>query len=104
MFPQSLRDYMSDMNKSQRGEILRMIARLTKEDNFETAVQSVETALSHRAFDPDSLQALHNRVHNPVLELPPMRLAPSVPKLNAFTPNLEQYDSGLAGLGGEREC
>jgi len=104
MFPGTLKAYLDPMSKSQRGEVLKMIAKLTQQDNFDTAVKTVETALMHEAYDTDSLLALHTKLHHEGIELPPIELNHHIPRLSPVASNLESYNYGLMMKGGDREC
>jgi hypothetical protein len=103
MLPQSLKDYLDKCNRSDRGEILRVVATLTQKNGFEGALATVDHALQYAATDIDSLINLHNRIYSNVPELAPMHLAGNIPELMRLTPNLEVYDARLAKAG-EPKC
>lgn len=104
LLPPSLQAYLNNCSKSDRGKILKTIALLTEQDHFDSAVKTVETALLHQAFDPDSLLALHSRLHGPQLELPPLQLSEQIPALTPVNPNLSLLDKALKPKGGGRPC
>jgi hypothetical protein len=101
MLPDSLRQYLEGCDKKDTGKILRTIAELTEKSNFEYAVKTVETALLYQAYDVDSLVNLYSRLHGQVLELPPITLAPQVPRLKPGRPDLAAYDKCLNRRGGD---
>lgn len=95
MLPESLQGYLEKCNKSDKGKVLQVIAKLTKESSFESAVETIDHALKYDATDADSLISLHNRIHKNTVELPPIRLAGNIPELIRVTPNLAAYDVSL---------
>jgi hypothetical protein len=104
MLPKSLRQYLEGCDKKGTGKILRAIAELVANSNFDSAVKTVETALMYNAYDVDSLVNLHSRLHGQVKELPPIALGPQVPRLVPVKPNLTAYDKKLTRRGGGSLC
>jgi transposase len=100
MLPQSIKDYLDRCERSDKGQILRVIATLTAKNGFESALQTVAQALKYAATDIDSLINLHNRIYGQVPELAPMPLAGNIPELVRVKPNLAAYDDRLAQGGG----
>jgi transposase len=103
MLPQSIKEYLDRCERSDKGQILRVIATLTAKNGFESALQTVSQALKYAATDIDSLINLHNRIYGQVPELAPMPLAGNIPELVRVTPNLAAYDERLT-QGGEPQC
>ena len=103
MLPQPVKEYMEDLNKQDKGKVLKAIADLTIRSSFEKAVETVSTALSYGAADVDSLINLHSRLHEKVLQLEPVRLPEHIPQLKRYEPNLVAYDKSL-GKAGVKGC
>jgi transposase len=103
MLPQSIKDYLERCIRSDKGQILRVIATLTVKNGFESALATVDQALQYAATDIDSLINLHNRIYGHVPELAPIPLADNIPALIKVTPNLAAYDVRLAKAG-ESSC
>ena len=103
MLPQSIKDYLERCVRSDKGQILRVIATLTAKNGFESALATVDQALQYAATDIDSLINLHNRIYGQVPELAPIPLAGNIPTLIRVTPNLAAYDVRLAEAG-ETSC
>jgi len=103
MLPESLQTYLNKCNRSDKGQILKVIAGLTARNGFESALESVDYALQYEATDIDSLINLHNRIYGHVPELAPLNLAANIPDLRRVTPNLAAYDAWL-GKVGELKC
>ncbi len=99
MLPESLKEYLEKCNKSDKGQVLQIIAKLTKESNFECAVETVDHALKYDATDTDSLISLHNRIHNNIADLAPIQLPGNIPELMHISPNLAAYDASLIKAG-----
>lgn len=103
MLPQSIQSYLAKCTKSDKGQILRVIAGLTARNGFESALETVDHALQYEATDIDSLINLHNRLYGQIPELAPLRLPGNIPELRRVTPNLAAYDAQLR-KGGELTC
>ncbi|MCW3491720.1 IS21 family transposase, partial [Dethiobacter alkaliphilus] len=97
-------EFLEGCERSDKGKVLRAIAALTENSNFESAVKTIETALMYDAFDTDSLMNLHRRIHGGVRELPPLSLGDKLPRLTPVNPNLDAYDAGLTRRGGVSQC
>ncbi len=102
MLPQPLREYMESVSKQEKGKVLKAIADLTQKSSFESAVETVSTALAYGATDLDSLINLHSWLHEKVLQLEPVQLQDYIPKLERYEPNLLAYDRSLRKAGEER--
>ena len=92
LLPLALQNYLAGCTKGQIGGVLKAIAALTERDCFDSAVKTVETALIHQAYDPDSLMALYSRLSGKAAELPPLALDHHIPKLSPLISNLPMYD------------
>jgi hypothetical protein len=103
MLPDPLQEYMELCEKRDKGKILQVILQISKEAGFDTAVETVNEALSYGAADPDSLLMVHTRLTTPNLHLRPVKVPGSMPKLTKVTPNIPAYDS-LLKKAGERSC
>lgn len=99
MLPGSLQEYLERCCKSDRGKVLRLIASLTERSGFDSAVMTVEQALTYPITDVDSLLNLHHRLYDRVLEMAPLRLAESIPRLERVAPDLAAYDARLEKAG-----
>ena len=99
LLPESLQEYLERCSRSDKGKVLRLIAGLTEQNGFENTLTTVEQALKYAATDIDSLLSLHNRMFDQVLEMPPLRLTDSIPRLNPVSPDLAAYDTGLEKAG-----
>jgi transposase len=102
LLPQTVKEYLEKCCKSDTGKVLQIIATLTEKTGFESAVETVNTALKYNATDTDSLINLHNRIHGNLVELAPIRLAGNIPELVRVAPNLAAYDTGLKKVGGQK--
>lgn len=103
MLPDPLQEYMELCEKRDRGKILQVILNISKDTGFDTAVETVNEALTYGAADPDSLLMAHTRLTTPALCLKPVKVSVSMPELAKVTPNITAYDS-LLEKAGERSC
>ena len=99
MLPETLKQYLEKCIKSDKGKILKVIAKLTERNGFESAVNTVDNALKYDAIDEDSLVSLHNRLYSNVIELAPLRLSMNIPNLTRVTPDFAAYDASLSKAG-----
>lgn len=99
ILPDSLQEFLERCGKSERGTVLRAIASLTKASSLESAIKTVDVALTYDAFDTESLVNLHRRIHSPEVELPPLSLSGRVPRLDSLSTSLAAYDAALTGTG-----
>ncbi len=99
MLPDPLREYLDRSDKSSRGKVLSVIAKLSDKSGFEKAVETVESALSHNASDTDSLLNLHSLLNTQVALPKPIKLALNVPELKKYIPELSAYDAALSKAG-----
>jgi transposase len=103
MLPEPVKEYMEDLSRQGKGEVLRVIASLTQKSSFEKAIKTVSTALSYGTIDVDSLVNLHSRLNEKALQLEPVHLPEYIPQLKRYEPNLVAYDSCLRKAG-EKRC
>lgn len=97
ILPEEIRDCLDRSAPSETSAIIRMIAELTEKTGFESAVETVAQAAGNNVSDPDSLKALHRKLHMDIPELPPLQDA-SVPRLDPLMPDLSRYNIG-PGMG-----
>ena len=92
MMPDEVKRYIDGNSGGDVGSIVGMLAEITRRTGWESAVATVAEAVSRQANDPDSLMALHRRLHMNVPELPPIALPLGIPGLVAYSPDLAAYD------------
>lgn len=101
MMPDSMKIYMDSCESKDRGKILKVLAELTERSGFESAVNTVNTAIQHKASDPDSLLNLYRRTYMDVPPLPPLKSDGSIPKMQVimFPTDLDALDAVLTKGG-----
>ena len=99
MLPDPLREYLDRSDKSMRGKVLSVIAKLTADSGFEKAVKAVESALGHNVADTDSLLNLHSLLNTKVVLPGPVKLPENIPELKKYIPELSSYDRVLLKAG-----
>lgn len=97
MLPEPMQIYMDSSESKDRGKILKILAELTESSGFESAVNTVNTAISHKASDPDSLLNLYRRIYMDVPPLPPLKSADTIPEMekSLFSTDLTALDAIL---------
>lgn len=100
MMPGPMQTYMDAVGSPMRGRVLKILSDLTDRTGFESAVNTVTKAISYQATDPDSLQALYNRLYSDVPLLPELdnHDLPDSAKVILFQKNdLSKLDQLLKG-------
>lgn len=85
-----------------KGEKISQIAKTLNIDwktGFESALKTVNQALSFGAKDKDSLINLYRRMYLDIPELPPMKISKEIPDLYQMKTNLLVYDAFLEKEG-----
>ena len=101
MMPDSMQMYMDSCESKDHGKILKVLAGLTERSGFESAVNTVNTAIAHKASDPDSLLNLYRRTYMDVPPLPPLEPDDMIPQMKVimFPANLSALDAVLTRGG-----
>jgi transposase len=94
LLPAEIKNYLDANKPSDTSAIIRMLAELTRRTGFESALATVAQAAERNVSDPDSLMALHRRLHMDIPELPPLPLM-IAPALDSLMPDLSKYDFAL---------
>ena len=97
MLPPNVKTFLSKADGGSIGEIISMLARITKQTGWESAVATVGNAVENSVNDPDSLHALHRRLHMNLPELPPLDQAAGIPMIVKWVPDLTVYDAAALG-------
>ncbi len=81
MMPQTMQKFLDSCSNSDRGKVLSVLSELTDRTGFDSALRTVEQAITYQAVDPDSLRSLYRRLYTDVPLLPPLETTDIVPKL-----------------------
>jgi len=92
MMPPAMKQFLEGCSNSETGKVLKVLAELTGRTGFDSALNTVNQALSYGASDADSLQNLYRRIYADVPELPPIPLSPEIPDVGQMPTNLIAYD------------
>ena len=97
MMPDSMQMYMDSCESRDRGKILKVLAELTERSGFDSALNTVNTAIQHKATDPDSLMNLYRRTYMDVPVLPPLKSDDTIlqTKVIMFPSDLDALDAVL---------
>lgn len=91
MMPAAMQSYLNNCDHSQKKDVLHILSELTEQTGFDSAVKTVEQAISYEARDPDSLKSLYNSLFSDVPQLPPLT-GDMIPDLDPMPVHLEDYD------------
>lgn len=97
MMPVQMQRYLDSCQNSERGQILKVLSELTDRTGFDSALNTVNQAVTYQATNADSLESLYRRLYSDVPELPPLPSTSSMPKVVPIRPNLTDYDAALKG-------
>lgn len=97
ILPDSLQQHLQTATKSYCGKILKTLAELTKQNNFELAVEAVNKTIERGVFDHDSIVATHNRLRTLDVVLPKIKIPDGMPKMPVNTNDGSGYDSLMRG-------
>lgn len=90
--PTVLQEYLDQQDYVGKKEILKLLARITKEADFHAAIRAFEEGLRLGVSDLDSIWALHCHLTSKKLPEPEIVLSDSVPELKGYTPDITLYD------------
>lgn len=101
LMPQSMQLFMDSCESSDRGRILKILAELTSQTGFESAVGTVEEAIRMQTVDPDSLKNLYRRIYTDLPLLPELKDDSEIPaqKMIPFSDDLSLLDAALVKGG-----
>lgn len=99
MMPDTMQKYMDSCANADRGKILKVLSELTERSGFDSALNTVNEAISYSAIDPDSLKNLYLRIYSNVPVLPPLKEDEAIPKQKVvpFDNDLSRLDAVLKG-------
>ena len=103
MLPDPVQEFLSSCDYQAKKEVLRVLARLTKESSFEQATEALVAALEHGACDADSIRAMFSRLNTSYPSLAPLALPASVPEVPPSRVNVGEYDRLFLQGGGRHE-
>jgi len=99
MMPPKMRQFLEGCSNTETGKVLKVLAELADRTGFDSALNTVNQALSYGAADADSLKNLYRRIYADVPELPPLTLGADIPEVGQMTTNLVAYDVFLKKKG-----
>lgn len=97
MLPDNLQQHLQTATKSNCGKILKTIAELTRQNNFELAIDAVNKTIERGVSDHDSIVATCNRLCSMNIVLPHIKIPDGMPTLPANTNGGADYDSLMHG-------
>jgi len=89
MLPENIRNFLEVSDKSK---FLKLLAELTKESGFDSAVSLIEEAMKYNVNDLDSIIAFKRSYGN--LDIKPL-ISPNIPEVKSLNLDIERYDMFL---------
>lgn len=96
LLPDSVKDWMGGLKRSECGQVLKVLSKLTDESDFETAVQAFDRSVRMGIKDLDSVQALFSRYNSTFPEMEQITLSRKIPVLSPISTNTDKYDQMLS--------
>ena len=100
MLPESLQEFLEQCDRSQRREALTVLAHMTGQSGFETAVDAFGQALRLGCSDADSVVAVFRRLTEIPMDFTGFRVPQTLPDLKELAPDMAQYQGLLTPKGG----
>jgi transposase len=101
MLPEELQDYLAKCERRQQRESLGLLARLTDQTDFPTAVEAFRQAVGLGAGDMDSVVAVFRRLIDVPLDFSGFTLSSTVPVMEELVPDIAVYESLFPPQGGK---
>lgn len=95
MMPERMQTYINSCSHDDKKDILHVLSELTDRTGFDSAMQTVNQAITYQANDPDSLRSLYNSIFSDVPQLPPLTGDSTIPNVKVIPVRLNEYDSFL---------
>ena len=92
MFPGEVKEFLDEVQVEDKKQILKVLSKLSKETDFNHAVEALKISLKHGTKDVDSILATFSRLNTELLELDPVILSEETPKLPSFNSSVNHYD------------
>ena len=92
MFPGEVKEFLDEVQVEDKKQILKVLSKLSKETDFNHAVEALKISLKHGTKDVDSILATFSRLNTELLELDPVMLSEETPKLPSFNSSVNHYD------------
>jgi hypothetical protein len=96
LLPGPVKDWMEGLKRSECGQALKVLSKLTEESDFETAVQAFDRSVRMGIKDLDSVQALFSRYNSFFPEMEQITLSRKIPVLPPISTNTNKYDQMLS--------
>ena len=72
LMPENMRRFMDTCSNADRGQVLKALSELTERTGFDSALRTVDEAITMQVNDPDSLKNLYRRLYTDVPVLQPL--------------------------------
>jgi len=95
MFPDTLKKFVDKAEKKEQGVMLKQLSVLSKKGEFNQVLQALEMAIEHGSYDPDSVEAIFNRLNSNLPDIDPVALPNHIPVLPKLDQNNFKYDKAL---------
>ena len=92
LMPSDMKQFIDGLSNTETGKVLKVLAELTDQTGFDSALNTIKQALSYGASDAESLKNLYRRLYADVPELPPMPLGAHIPDVGQMKSSLGDYD------------
>ena len=92
LFPSPLQEFLEQSDRSSKKETLKILAELSEDTGFLSAVEAFLAALERGAKDSDSVLAIFRRLNTESFEFSPVLLPSDIPELPPLKNKALDYD------------
>ena len=92
LFPSPLQEFLEQSDRSSKKETLKILAELSEDTGFLSAVEAFLAALERGAKDSDSVLAIFRRLSTESFEFSPVLLPSDIPELPPLKNKALDYD------------
>ncbi len=102
LLPDPVKLWLDGLKRSECGEALKVLSRMTNESNFDKAVDAFDKSLKMGALDLDSVLAIFNRYNSVFPDMETIPLSSDIPTLKPIQTDSSVYDQMLRPVGCEQ--
>jgi len=99
LLPDPVKLWLDGLKRSECGEALKVLSRMTNESSFEIAVDAFDKSLKAGVSDLDSVLAIFNRYNSVFPDMEKIPLSAEIPILKPIQTDSSVYDQMLIPVG-----
>lgn len=92
MLPDILKEYVEKVDRSEQAEMLRQLAALTEESDFDKAVEALTKCLEYGSMDADSVLSVYTGINAEFPLISEAKTPMNMPSMSPLKNDLKSYD------------